>query len=233
MSFYTYLWLRENGVPFYVGKGKGRRAFRKGSPSIERIVLQEFPDEIMAYEAEALLIACYGRKDNGTGTLINMTDGGEGVKNISDDSKERMREAGRVHGPINGRRNVENGHLARLRATDHQRKAGQAGGRKNVESGHLARLRTTEHQQSAGRITGRNNVESGHLARLRTPDHQKSAGQIAGRRNVESGHLASLRTKEHQSSAGRLGGIKAAHINWHVKRGVIKDGCTHCETGHL
>jgi len=78
VTYYTYLWLREDGTPYYVGKGKGDRAFRKGSPSVERIILQEWPSESDAFAAEIFLIAFYGRKDNGTGILRNLSDGGEG-----------------------------------------------------------------------------------------------------------------------------------------------------------
>jgi hypothetical protein len=78
VGFYTYLWLREDGTPYYVGKGQGKRAFRKSSPNRDRIVIQEFPDEDSAFFAEKLLIAFYGRKDNGTGVLRNLSDGGEG-----------------------------------------------------------------------------------------------------------------------------------------------------------
>jgi len=79
VSFYTYLWLREDGTPYYVGKGHDRRAFRKGSPPIERVLIQEFPDNASALEAEKFLIAYYGRKDLGTGILRNRTDGGDGL----------------------------------------------------------------------------------------------------------------------------------------------------------
>jgi hypothetical protein len=83
-TFYTYLWLRENGTPYYAGKGKGERAFSRSKrtyyppPDKNRILMQEFPDEATAFEAEIFLISFYGRKDLGTGCLRNLTDGGEG-----------------------------------------------------------------------------------------------------------------------------------------------------------
>ena len=98
MKFYTYLWLRENGTPYYVGKGKGDRAFRKGNhrqkPPIaaDKILIQEFPDESSAHYAEMFFIALYGREDNRTGCLRNMTNGGEGISGLvfSEQSKRKM-----------------------------------------------------------------------------------------------------------------------------------------------
>ena len=78
-TFYTYLWLREDGTPYYVGKGSGKRAIRKGSPKdLNCILIQEFPSEADAFAAERFLIAYYGRKDLGTGILRNLSDGGDG-----------------------------------------------------------------------------------------------------------------------------------------------------------
>src|ERR1700728_3802345 len=59
MTFYTYMWLREDGTPYYVGKGHGARAIRKGSPSLDRILIQEFESEADAFAAEVFLIAHY------------------------------------------------------------------------------------------------------------------------------------------------------------------------------
>ena len=84
-TFYTYLWLREDGTPYYVGKGSGRRAFVKHGrlpgvpPKRDRILIQEFPDESSALDAEVFLILLYGRIDLGTGCLRNRYDGGTGV----------------------------------------------------------------------------------------------------------------------------------------------------------
>jgi|ERR1035437_1109198 hypothetical protein len=81
--YYTYLWLRENGTPYYVGKGSGVRAFTSWAHGVhkpadkERILVQEFESEKEAFEAEKFLIAYYGRLDLGTGCLRNLTDGGE------------------------------------------------------------------------------------------------------------------------------------------------------------
>src|SRR5271157_5628100 len=85
MTFYTYLWLREDGTPYYVGKGTGQRAFVNYQRTIfrpvqdERIIVQEHETESEALEAERFLISFYGRIDLGTGCLRNLTDGGEGL----------------------------------------------------------------------------------------------------------------------------------------------------------
>jgi hypothetical protein len=81
MVFYTYLWLREDGTPYYVGKGKGDRGFISKGHSVRcpkdsaRLIVQEHPSETDAFAAEEFLIAYYGRKDVGTGCLLNRTDG--------------------------------------------------------------------------------------------------------------------------------------------------------------
>lgn len=97
MIFYTYLWLREDGTPYYAGKGSGRRAFATchnvhRPKDISRVLMQEFLSEADALVAEQILIACYGRKNNGTGCLRNLTDGGEGVSGMahSDAAKRKI-----------------------------------------------------------------------------------------------------------------------------------------------
>ena len=43
-----------------------------------------------ACELEKTYIKQYGRKDLGLGLLVNMTDGGDGISNISDETKKKM-----------------------------------------------------------------------------------------------------------------------------------------------
>lgn len=100
--FYTYLWLREDGTPYYAGKGKGVRWKEKhrighswlNVPPSERVIIQEWPSESDAFEAEKFLISFYGRKDVG-GSLVNRTDGGEGRSGsvISKETREKLRLA--------------------------------------------------------------------------------------------------------------------------------------------
>jgi hypothetical protein len=94
---YTYLYLRENGLPYYVGKGTKRRAFAKHHgrifvPDKNRIIIQEFDSEEDALFAEKFLINFYGRKDIG-GILLNLVDGGIGGWNPSEDVRHKMRMA--------------------------------------------------------------------------------------------------------------------------------------------
>jgi hypothetical protein len=78
------MWLRQDGTPYYVGKGHGTRAFirnkhRQRPPSdTARIILQECESEQEAFDLERFFISFYERLDLGTGCLRNLTDGGEG-----------------------------------------------------------------------------------------------------------------------------------------------------------
>lgn len=82
MEFYSYLWLREDGTPQYVGKGSGKRAFKQHGffhPPKDPALILIFPraTEAEAFATEIELIRNWGRLDIGTGCLYNRTPGGE------------------------------------------------------------------------------------------------------------------------------------------------------------
>jgi hypothetical protein len=82
--YYVYLWLREDRTPYYVGKGKGYRAYQKHiigcpPPKDRVIIVKEFEDEDESYLFEDWLIQVYGRKCEG-GILLNTSIGGRKSK---------------------------------------------------------------------------------------------------------------------------------------------------------
>jgi hypothetical protein len=96
VTFYTYLWLREDGTPYYIGKGHGRRAFISAChtvrrpPTSGRIIVLHASTEQEAFDKEVELIAQFGRKDLGTGCLRNRTKGGDGVSGHVPTAKQRL-----------------------------------------------------------------------------------------------------------------------------------------------
>lgn len=110
-AHYVYVLCKPDGMPFYVGKGKGSRVFqheaeahnpckvshklnlirkisREGG-SIGYVIDAFFSDEKACLAHERKMIARIGRFDLNSGPLTNQIDGGEGAANPSEEVRAR------------------------------------------------------------------------------------------------------------------------------------------------
>jgi hypothetical protein len=121
---YLYRHIRlDTDTPFYIGIGSDesfRRAYEKTRRNLHWNNITAKTD----YEVEILLtdltwdeaclkekefISLYGRQDQGLGSLVNYTDGGDGLHNPSVEIRERKRASmlGKNSGDKNGMKNQE------------------------------------------------------------------------------------------------------------------------------
>jgi len=107
-NFYVYRYSDQNDIPFYIGKGSGRRfcvssrslsrqPFLKnkiekiGIDNVKVCFLHENLIEAEAFALEISYIKQYGRRDLGEGTLCNLTNGGEGSSGWKCSMKTRQK----------------------------------------------------------------------------------------------------------------------------------------------
>jgi hypothetical protein len=129
--------------------------------------------------------------------------------------REAQTAVARINAGIQGRKNVENGSLAKSR--------------KNIKSGHI---------QALGRIQGCKNTENGHFARITTPESRAKGGRVAGHKRFNL--HGSPATPESRRKGGLIAGYMAAengqlnralHTRWHKNRNIINANCSLCRGG--
>lgn len=112
-KYYVYRHVRlDTNVPFYIGIGSKREKYNTFQSEYQRAfsklnrnkywkfivnkhgykvdILFESNDRFVIQEKEKEFILLYGRQDLKTGTLVNMTDGGDGMNGITDEVKSKM-----------------------------------------------------------------------------------------------------------------------------------------------
>ena len=107
--YYVYLYLRaitskiaEAGTPYYVGKGKDSRAYaRNHSVYVPKdrdriVIIENNMSEEESHALEIKKIAEFGRIDNGTGILRNLTNGGDGTSGRIATEEQRARNSAAI-----------------------------------------------------------------------------------------------------------------------------------------
>ena len=101
--YYTYAFLREDGTPYYIGKGSDRRILRKNGRPCNRptdesriIYLKKNLTEEESFKHEVYMISIFGRIDMRTGILYNKSDGGEGNTGHKHSLESRKRRSERL-----------------------------------------------------------------------------------------------------------------------------------------
>ena len=163
-GFYIYLYLREKdsengikGTPYYIGKGKNKRAWDKHIIPIPKdtkniIILDYNLTEENALMLEKELIEIFGRINEGSGCLRNLTDGGTGISGYKHNQESKVKigraSKGRL-GPWHGKKMPED---MKIKMSESQKNANRPAdigekistAKKGKPSGHKGKFRSED-----------------------------------------------------------------------------------------
>jgi len=178
--FYVYAYLREDGTPYYVGKGKGERCYWKGGrpcgtpKSKDRILkLADGLSEQEAFSLEEWMISGLGRQDIETGPLHNRSNGGEGNSGriVSQYTRSKMSVAATNRSPGHNEKIAAKLHLpenqakrlAGLRSADTRAKLSAARSKNWVVTTPLGK---TLFIKNLNQFCRENSLNSGNMSRV-------------------------------------------------------------------
>lgn len=185
-EFYTYIYYdpSRNNEPIYIGKGKDDRVWvhlkssNKKSYFIRRLLKMKrnginpvigiinCKDEEQALSLEIWFIYKFGRKDLKLGTLLNLTDGGEGISGakliFTKEHKDKLSEASK----------------GKLKSDEHKKNVKKARAKQVMKLGLKRKLVICPHCNTEG---GANNMERYHFDNCKN----KSPRTVMQEANVE------------------------------------------------
>ena len=193
MEYYTYAYLRKDKTPYYIGKGKGRRAYLRRrdciNPPQDRsriLILKRGLSEEEAFNHEIYMIAILGRKDLGTGILRNRTNGGEGASGtvVKEETRQKMARA-HLGIPLSSetRRKIGEGNRGKKVSVEARQKIGDGNRGKTIS----AETRSKTSQTLTGReITPlhRERIARSLSGKRKSPEHRKNLVKSWGGREV-------------------------------------------------
>ena len=212
MRFYVYVLRRPYGEesPCYVGKGQGNRVdvheylgsshynrhlanviAKAGGTLLSEIVFRT-DDENAAFAEERRLIALYGRKSLKTGTLCNLTDGGDGHSGYVQSPELRTWRSVDMQGNKRGvgntnRRGAKHSEetLAKLRGNTNCLGKRNAAGYKHTDewkTANSARMRGNEHTKGRKRTqVEKEAISSSMKGNRHSAGHKQTPEHIAAR----------------------------------------------------